>query len=283
MTEPLWPILDIWLTDAKDTNNSTLLIKILKLLKLLKVPFDLLTNGSQIPKQVKRLAKKWPQEEVQELSKNLFLEYAATLEANTVGEGKITIKRKALPKTEKQKDRYDSSFTDAAEVEPWENDWTVYHALDDEMPMQIAKKLKVALKDLMKINVWRLDGLKTDSRLEEKTAILIPTDGPNDPKKLKAAQKRRASQDVPSRTSPPKKPRRDSDSKKTAAPAQSSSRRSSSSSSSGASSATSPSGSGGGGGEASAPAARRNSSGSSATTKLAAAAQKNRRSRQCES
>eukprot|EP00729_Bicosta_minor_P012728 gene12728-17539_t len=237
LAEPLWPVLDIWLAEAKDSSNSTMLKQLLKVLSMLPVSFALLVGGRQIPKLVRKLAKKWPNGDVRVMAAELFAKYTALIEENTNGEATASAQQSSSSKSRVAAEsdankKFINSFTDGAEVEDWENEWKVYKALDDETPAQIAKKKKVSLIDLLKINVWRLEGLTPSSRLEEGTDILVPLDGPNDPKKAKKRMRPNISDEPPSRTNA-KRVRSNSDSSAASA------KRSSASSAS-ASSATAP-------------------------------------------
>ena len=237
LAEPLWPVLDIWLAEAKDSSNSTMLKQLLKVLSMLPVSFALLVGGRQIPKLVRKLAKKWPNGDVRVMAAELFAKYTALIEENTNGEATASAQQSSSSKSRVAAEsdankKFINSFTDGAEVEDWENEWKVYKAFDDETPAQIAKKKKVSLIDLLKINVWRLEGLAPSSRLEEGTDILVPLDGPNDPKKAKKRMRPNISDEPPSRTNA-KRVRSNSDSSAASA------KRSSASSAS-ASSATAP-------------------------------------------
>ena len=194
LAAPLWPLLDTWLAEAKDTNNSTMLKNLLGVLIMLPVSFALLVGGRQIPKVVRKLAKKWPKEDVREMAAGLFKRYTAIIAENTDGEVGTVVSKSQPTSPRSDSDRkFVNSFNDEAVVEEWENEWKIYKAIDDETPSQIAKKKNVSLNDLLKINVWRLEGLKAGSPLEAGTDILVPINGPNDPKKKAKKRVRAAS------------------------------------------------------------------------------------------
>jgi hypothetical protein len=224
----LWPILDQWMTDGKDSKNNTILKFILNALKQMPVTLEILSGGGNIPKTVKKLAKKWPHEEVSRLASELFETYLSVLENNTAATP-VTVAPKENPRSVlspppkmqetkvvkevggEEVEEVEDVGGDGSQVEDWENEWSIYVAEDDETPQMIARKHKVSLKDLLQVNVWKkgFEEMIGSSKLMEGTSIQVPTNGPNDPRNLKAPQKRSAS-DSASSVSNPKRIRSES-------------------------------------------------------------------------
>jgi len=63
----------------------------------------------------------------------------------------------------------------AATIQEWGDDQSLYYALDDETPKQIAVKLGIDPNTLIKINKERYSGLTLHAKLEQGTAILVPS------------------------------------------------------------------------------------------------------------
>ena len=195
--------------DGKESKNNAMLKFVLNALKQMPVTLELLSGGGNIPKTVKKFAKKWPHEEVQKLAGELFEMYLKVLENNTAatpiqagGDDNKRIVHTPPPmvetseiEDESAEELVDDQSDDAGQmVEDWENEWTIYEAEDDETPAMIANKHKVSLKDLLQVNTWKkgFESMIGSSKLMEGTSIQIPTDGPNDPKNLtKHAPKKR--------------------------------------------------------------------------------------------
>merc|ERR1719272_696666 len=170
-------------------------------------------RGPPIPKLVRKLAKKWPNEDVRAMASELFEKYAALIAKNTNSDAGPAVSKPSPASPQSDANRtFRNSFNDGAKVEDWENEWKVYKALDDETPAQIAKKKNVSLKDLLVINVWRLEGLKSNSPLEEGTSVLVPTMGPNDPKNVKKRERSASTSDEPSNRANSKRVRSNSES-----------------------------------------------------------------------
>eukprot|EP00039_Didymoeca_costata_P008569 m.113576 g.113576 ORF g.113576 m.113576 type:complete len:651 (-) comp14137_c0_seq2:99-2051(-) len=65
-------------------------------------------------------------------------------------------------------DGHDSDSSDGT------SEYFIYYAEDDETPGRIARAYDIDVKDVLRINKKRISGLRSQSRLKENTAILLP-------------------------------------------------------------------------------------------------------------
>jgi LysM repeat protein len=191
MLVTIWPVMDEWLKVAMETENQTLLKHVIKAVKALPVTYDILISGqATLPKMVKKFIKKHPNDEVKSDCTQIYERWKGVIADNTsLPDTKPASQERDV--TELPSSDSDSSDADSGEgVDLWINEWFVHHAADDETPREIAKKYAVSVADLLQMNEYNYRGIKSDSKLEEGTTISVPTDGPNDPKKLAARKKR---------------------------------------------------------------------------------------------